>query len=332
MWNFIRFLLRITAIGCRRSYLNQSYKTNPKTTTAKVFKRFEVFLGSGQSPLSKNYFGPAGQALGAVTVAGYMRMLKKLVRDMNAIVPTKEQALEHIMKLKHENKSYSHRLNSRNLMLHWCYFHGFHVELPRDRKPLRVLKNIPSIEDVKNLLSVAKTEREKALLLTLIRTGLRVSELSHLTTRDIDFENKQITVVQGKNSKDRIVNVTMDCLEALKVYLAKKKPKENEAIFSKPQIIRRTLRRITKRTSVTGRTHPHAFRHAYATHAIYQGLDLITIQHQLGHSSALTTSRVYINMTEAQRKQKYEEFAPTYEVPKIHDVNIHEPATPIQPS
>jgi site-specific recombinase XerD len=316
MFAFIRFVVSAAAIAIRRSHLNGRYRKDPLGTSKEVLRKFEVFLQSGHSPLSKNYFGPQGQGLGPITVSGYMRMIRKTVRDMGVIFPTRDQIVEYMMALKTNGKSFSHRLNSRNMMLHWAYFHGITVEIPRERKPQRVLKNIPTVEDVKNLLSVTRTARERALILTLIRTGLRVSELSHVTISDIDYTGKKITVVQGKNSKDRIVNTTDDCLEALKQYLEKKKPKPGEYIFSKPQIIRRTLKRIAKRTTVVGKVNPHSFRHGYATHAILNGLDLITIQHQLGHSSALTTSKVYINMTQDQQKKKFEQYAPVYETAK----------------
>lgn len=151
------------------------------------------------------------QGLGKITVSGYMRMLNKAVKDMGLIWPSHDDVFAYMVSLKDNNKSYSHRLNSRNLMTHLMYFYGDPIEIPRERKPKRVIKNILNEEEIKTLFKATKTIREKAIILTLAYSGLRVSELSNLTPRDINFENRQITVRQGKGSKDRIVNITDAC-------------------------------------------------------------------------------------------------------------------------
>lgn len=251
------------------------------------------------------------QGLGKITVSGYIRMLNKAVKDMGLIWPSHDDVFAYMVSLKDNNKSYSHRLNSRNLMTHLMYFYGDPIEIPRERKPKRVIKNILNEEEIKTLFKATKTIREKAIILTLAYSGLRVSELSNLTPRDLNFENRQITVRQGKGSKDRIVNITDACAKTLKKYISDKQSAMDDIIFSKQPIIRRTLKRITKRTDITKRVHPHSLRHSLATNLLLKGCDLVTIQKQLGHSDVKTTT-VYLQLTDELQKQKYNEYAPQY--------------------
>lgn len=311
--NGIAYLIHLVVSSIKRQRLNNFYLQNPEKMRSETFKKFEVYLKAGKSPVSIKYF-KSQQGLGPVTVGGYMRMLNKAIKDLGVLFPTHDEVTAYMVKLKDDGKSHSHRLNSRNLFMHYLSFLGDPIDIPRERKPKRVIKSYYTVEEIQKLLSVTKTVRERAIILTLVSSGLRVSELSNLTPRDIDLERRQIQVRQGKGSKDRVVNITPECSNILNQYIREKMIGEDSKIFSKQQIIRRTLKRIAKRTDIKKRIHPHGFRHSSATQLLVAGCDLITIQKHLGHSDVRTTAMVYLQVTDEMMKKKYDEFSPKYQL------------------
>src|SRR5512147_857738 len=85
-----------------------------------------------------------------------------------------------------------------------------------ERDPAILLKT-----EYKALLQVAgDNERDFAIVMLFLQSGLRVSELVNLRLNDVDFESREITVRQGKGRKDRVVPLVGQALEALKAYLA----------------------------------------------------------------------------------------------------------------
>lgn len=309
MVRLIQICFHFIYIAIKRRVVNRRYKRNPARVGKQFYRKFEVYLKSGMSPLTKKYFGP-GQVLGDVTVAGYGRMIKKVVKDLNCIFPTKDQVYDYMITLKEQGKSYSHRTNTRNLMIHLMAFHGEDIEMPRERKPKQVIKRFTTVDDVQKLLGVARTVREKAIICTLAFSGIRIAEMSALILDDIDFARKTILVRQGKGSKDRIVNITQECAAILEIYTGGIRNK-TKPIFSKPQIIRRTLKRMRARTDIEKKISPHDFRRGLATSMLFNGCDVLSISRQLGHSDPRTTLR-YTQLTDQAQKERYEHFVPNY--------------------
>jgi len=157
--------------------------------------------------------------------------------------------------------------------------------------------------------------RDKAILELLYASGLRVSELVHLTRSQIDMDTREIRII-GKGSKERLVLMGRPAQAAITAYLKEGRPqllgkKKTDAVFinryGKP-LIERRIQKIVKQYALQGgikkRVHPHTIRHTFATHLLDGGADLRVVQELLGHAS-LTTTQIYTHVSKTQAKKVY---------------------------
>lgn len=146
--------------------------------------------------------------------------------------------------------------------------------------------------------------RDLALVELLYGAGLRVGELVALNMDDLSLTERLLRV-RGKGRKERIVPFGRRAVEALKAYFPDRSrwrcgPRgDEEPLFVNQRggrlsdrSVRRILDSAVQRTADLHRLHPHALRHAFATHLLEAGMDLRAIQELLGHSS-LATTQIY---------------------------------------
>ncbi len=147
--------------------------------------------------------------------------------------------------------------------------------------------------------------RDRAILELLYASGLRVSELCGLDMGDIDRASQMLRVM-GKRRKQRVVPFGDQAAAALDEYLpfrlellTWRNPDPNyDAVFLGnrgkrigPKAVALMVKDYCKLLNPEFRLHPHAFRHAFATHLLGDGADLRAIQELLGHASLSTTQR-----------------------------------------
>jgi integrase/recombinase XerC len=144
--------------------------------------------------------------------------------------------------------------------------------------------------------------RDVALLELLYGAGLRVSEVEALDRDDVDYVSGTVRVL-GKGRKERVVPLGAAALTALRVQTdaaaaAAPTAATGDPIFRNARGGRLTARgirlvvdRLARAAGAPVARHPHAFRHAYATHLLEAGADLRAIQELLGHASLSTTQR-----------------------------------------
>ena len=164
-------------------------------------------------------------------------------------------------------------------------------------------------------ISTPVGQRDRAILELLYASGLRVSELAHLTIKQIDMETREIRVT-GKGSKERLVLMGKPAEEAIAAYLKEGRrkllgKKKTDAVFINRygnQLIERRIQKIVKmyagKSGITKRVHPHTIRHTFATHLLDGGADLRVVQELLGHAS-LTTTQIYTHVSQTQAKKVY---------------------------
>jgi len=145
--------------------------------------------------------------------------------------------------------------------------------------------------------AAAINDRYYIILLTLAKTGCRVSELVAITPNDILFEENQI-ILRGKGNKIRNIDVPADLLMQLQLFI------KNKKIKKKNSIIALTIQRITQITKRFANTNAHSFRHSYAIHLLRTTKNISYVQKQLGHTT-LTTTQIYLQFMEySQEKTK----------------------------
>jgi len=155
-------------------------------------------------------------------------------------------------------------------------------------------------EQIEILFHHLKGCRDRAMFMVMLRCGLRVEEVAHLSLADIDLKRRMLLIQDGKGAKDRIVYVSNDALYALldylkvrptskvkKVFLVEKGPLTGQPI---------SIRGIQKRMEyyahkINLKISCHHLRHTMATQMLNADTALSTIQDLLGHNSIRTTQR-----------------------------------------
>ncbi len=140
--------------------------------------------------------------------------------------------------------------------------------------------------------------RDDAIVELLYGSGLRVSELCGLNAESIDWVDHTVRVI-GKGDKERRVPLSEPSIDALKSHCQMVEDLAGGgAVFRNARGRRMTprdVRRVIDRRAPQP-THPHAFRHTYATHLLDGGADLRTVQELLGHAD-LSTTQIYTHVS-----------------------------------
>jgi len=167
-------------------------------------------------------------------------------------------------------------------------------------------------EDIKQLLAVIKKPRDRALILTLLRTGMRIGELLNTMLKDLNLRDKRIEIFEAqKNRVGRVVYLSDDACDTLKKWL-KLKNSQIEYLFygrggrSLSYSMAREL--FSKYLNNAGLSHKdytlHCLRHTYASELLNAGMRLECLQQLLGHSSIEMTRR-YARLTDTTRREEY---------------------------
>ena len=165
--------------------------------------------------------------------------------------------------------------------------------------------------DVRRLIGAIKETRDRALVLVLLRTGMRIGELLGLQMKDLDIRERKIHIYEGeKNSLGRVVYLSDDALMALRLWL-KKRDKSREYLFygrGSKLCYSAAWNIFTKYLSETKLQHKgytiHCIRHTFASELLNAGMRLECLQLLLGHSDIEMTRR-YARLTDKSREEEY---------------------------
>ena len=169
------------------------------------------------------------------------------------------------------------------------------VDLVHRPKREKILPNVLSKEEVKQILNAPSNIKHRAMLSLIYSCGLRRSELLNLKPNDIDSKRGIIIIRQSKGKKDRIVPLSEKILVMLREYYKVYKPAtwlfEGQTINEKydERSLASVLKRALEKTDISKPVSLHWLRHSYATHILESGTDLRYIQELLGHKSSKTT-------------------------------------------
>jgi integrase/recombinase XerD len=191
------------------------------------------------------------------------------------------------------------------------------LELPRRR---RTLPRTLSPGEAERLIEAAggtgpRALRDRALVELLYGAGLRVSEAVGLERSGVDLERRLVRCL-GKGSKERVVPLGREGIEALRRYLSRGRPyldkRHRPELFlnARGGALTRAgafliLRRLAAAAGLEPeRVHPHLLRHSFATHLLEGGADLRSVQEMLGHADLSTTER-YTHVSDRRRRELY---------------------------
>ena len=184
---------------------------------------------------------------------------------------------------------------------------SLHVDIPkRPNKPIIAL----NCDEVQKLFAVQPeickkfVRRNRVILLFLVSTGLRVSELVGLNTADVDLEHGQFVVVRKGGDKEVLAMNNMLCA-AMVNYLSERNLLVNQPVFignKKCRITCHCVEQIVKQyvnaAKLVKRITPHKLRSTFGTNLYEKTGDIFLVSHCLGHRSIETTKKHYVNLNE----------------------------------
>lgn len=146
--------------------------------------------------------------------------------------------------------------------------------------------------------------RDQAIVLTLLDTGLRASELADLTVGNLHVQSGRIEIIDGKGGKNRTVWLGAHARPVLWRYLQERPAVDPAAplfLSNNGRISRSWLRKRLVRLGEAADVpdvRPHRFRHTFAIQYLRNGGDVFTLQALLGHST-LAMVQKYLKLAAA---------------------------------
>jgi integrase/recombinase XerD len=178
------------------------------------------------------------------------------------------------------------------------------IELEGIHRPKRakLLPNVLSKEEVKQILSALRNIKHKAILSLVYSCGLRRGEVLRIKLTDVDSKRNLLIIRQAKGRKDRIAPLSDKTLNLLRDYYTAYKPtcwlfegEDKKSPYSEASLAHVLKDAVTK-AGINKPVSLHWLRHSYATHLLEAGTDLRYIQEILGHSRS-TTTEIYTHVS-----------------------------------
>ena len=191
------------------------------------------------------------------------------------------------------------------------------VDKPKRRKQVINTFSMDQVDDVlETCVKDFTGVRDRAMILLLIDSGLRASELAGLELQDVDWTGQTVLVL-GKGDKERLVPFGQATRQALAQYVARRGELDTLAMFVSSlgqQLTRYRVRDIIiarcKMAGISGvRCSPHTFRHSMAVSYLRNGGDVFSLQKLLGHSS-LDMTRKYAELSQTDVQDEHRLYSP----------------------
>ena len=168
-------------------------------------------------------------------------------------------------------------------------------------------------DDLRKLLSVIEGARDRAMIMVLLRTGMRIGELLNTKVADVHIKERRIEIYEGeKNRLGRVVYLSDDAAVALRKWLKERNTWEDYLIYSRGRTdtmsystARVIFQRYIVKAGLSDKGYSlHTLRHTFATEFHNAGMRLECLQVLLGHRSIEETRR-YARLTDKTREDEY---------------------------
>ena len=169
--------------------------------------------------------------------------------------------------------------------------------------------------------------RDHAWILLAIQTGLRASEITSLTCKDVHLGTAAYVACHGKGRKDRITPLTPGTVTTLRAWLAGRAGRPDDPLFDTirggPMSHDALQQRLTLHAAAAGQScptltsknvTPHVLRHSAAMALLRAGVDITVIALWLGHES-VTTTQIYLQADMALKQRALDRTTPPASTP-----------------
>ena len=167
-------------------------------------------------------------------------------------------------------------------------------------------------EDVTRLLSVIDSTRDRAMVLVLLRTGMRIGELLNLMVREVNLPERRVEIYEAEKSRvGRVVYLSEDARVALRAWFKQRDSQKRRVFYAQGRCsmsynnARLRFGKYLAKAGLSQRGYTlHCLRHTCASELLNAGMRLECLQQLLGHSTIEMTRR-YARLTDKTREQEY---------------------------
>jgi integrase/recombinase XerD len=169
-------------------------------------------------------------------------------------------------------------------------------------------------DDIRQLVAVLEDVRDRAMILILLRTGMRVGELQNLIVEDVNLKQRRIEIYEAAKTRvGRVVYLSEDALKALKAWLTVRAPHKTYLFYSRGKYrhsitypaVRAVFIKYLQKAGLCHKGYTlHCLRHTCASELLNAGMRLECVQQLLGHSTVEMTRR-YARLTDKTREEEY---------------------------
>lgn len=187
------------------------------------------------------------------------------------------------------------------------------VQMPRLEK--KVLEAV-SHNDIAVLLKACRYERDRAIILFMLDSGVRASELCSVNAGDVDFETGEVLIRRGKGQKGRTVYIGPKTRKQIKRYFIRELPCEPSPaapLFATQDDnsrlsyygLKQLFRRLRESTGVAFSA--HSLRRTFAINSLRNGMDIYTLAKLMGHTD-ISVLRAYLPLVNSDLRAAHERF------------------------
>ena len=182
------------------------------------------------------------------------------------------------------------------------------VKMPK--KPQKILAAYTN-DEIKKLLAAAETDREKGVILFMLDTGARISEVCGVTVSDITLKENRVHILGGKGDKDRYVYFGA---KTARILIRLIRGLDNDQYVWANRLTGRrmqyrglgkTLRQLGQRAGVPCTA--HKFRRTFAINSLRNGMDIYTLARLMGHSE-ISILKPYLDLLQTDLRNSHQQF------------------------
>lgn len=223
----------------------------------------------------------------------YIEKIRKTY-SQNSVL-RKYSAIRNFVKFLYQNKYISNDINKGMVNL-------------RKRQTVPDTLSFEDIEKILDTFNHTPYDRQNRLiLLILLATGARISEVVNLQVSDITDMDYEYIKVLGKGSKYRLIPIYESIKVEIKSYLEKYRDKnilDNKMFNMTRNNFYRILKIHAKKCGIEN-IHPHLIRHSVASYLLKNGASIRIVQEILGHAN-ISTTQIYTHVSKSELKKEYD--------------------------
>lgn len=258
------------------------------------------------------------RGLAASTLKHYTRCIRSFLGFCDRSIEDLDETdvRRFLMYLITDKKLAPRSVNQHSSAIRFFFAVGLNQYMNYNQIPMmKIPKNLPALlsrDEVHALIDSCINKKHRALMLLAYGSGLRSSEIVSLHVKDIDSKEMRVLVKGGKSNRDHYTLLSQTTLDALRDYWREFRPNSPDGwLFPGTKNVGHLTRAgiafafnaAMEKAGIQKELSTHSLRHAFATHLLEDGVELIKLKELLGHTR-INSTLVYLHLANTTKNIK----------------------------